>query len=141
MSTTVDIPLGAYPTLTQAAQMLGVSGSTLSRRKDLQAERMGERDRRIPAAEVMRLAAIYRKRSLNDVAADLIDYVQQHAPTHTDRVDEQVQRFFAERGAPVASGETFLAEAKRALPADLYAEVERVCRAGGERSPALVSAD
>lgn len=141
MSTVVDIPLVTYPTLTEAAGMLGVSGSTLSRRVDLRAERMGERDRRIPAAEVMRLAVVYRKRALNEVAADLIDYAHEHAPAHTGEVDEQVQRFFGVRGAPAVSGDAFLAEAKRTLPAELYAEVVRVYRSGGKRPPALVSAD
>lgn len=141
MPTAIDIPLGSYPTLTRAAQMLGVSGSTLSRRKDLQAERMGERDRRVPAAEVMRLAVIYRKRSLNEVASDLIDFAQQHAPAQAGVVEDELERFFAELGAPVISDEKFLTEAKRALPADLYAEVERIYQTGGQRSPALVSAD
>jgi hypothetical protein len=60
MAATLDIPLVAYPTLTEAAGLLGVSASTLSRRSDLEFERMGERDKRLPAGEVMRLAGVER---------------------------------------------------------------------------------
>lgn len=49
-------------------RLLGVSASTLSRRGDLQCERMGERDKRVSAGKVMRLAVVYRKRSLGEVA-------------------------------------------------------------------------
>ncbi len=141
MEPLLDTPLIAYPTLTEAARLLGVSASTLSRRDDLRAERMGERDRRVPAIEVMRLAAVYRKRSLNEVAADVVEYAEQHAPEQAATVEDQVQRFFAERRGRAPSEGAFLDEARRALPAELYREVERVYRAGGEPLPPLVSAD
>ncbi len=137
----LDIPLLAYPTLTEAARLLDVSASTLSRRSDLGCERMGERDKRIPAREVMRLAAIYRKRSLGEVAADLIAGAQKRSPAYTEHVQEEIERFFEDglSSAPAASG--FLAEAKRALPADLYEQVRLVYeRAPSGEQPALISA-
>ncbi|HEX5851658.1 MAG TPA: hypothetical protein VFY36_01070 [Solirubrobacteraceae bacterium] len=139
---TFDISLLAYPTLTEAARLLNVSASTLSRREDLAYERMGERDKRISAREVMRLAAVYRKRSLGEVAADLIGCARDNTPAYVEHVEEEIERFF-EGGisSPASSGSAFLIEAKRALPADLYEQVRRVYRAStGERAPALVSA-
>jgi hypothetical protein len=141
MTQTLDISLLAYPTLTEAARLLGVSASTLSRRDDLQCERMGERDKRVSAGEVMRLAAVYRKRSLGEVAADFIARARERAPEHAEHVREEVERFFEQSEHPALSAGEFLAEAERALPADLYEQVRRVYRASsGARPPALVSA-
>jgi hypothetical protein len=142
MTPTLDISLLAYPTLTEAARLLGVSASTLSRRDDLACERMGERDKRVPAGEVMRLAAVYRKRSLSEVAAELIGRARERSPEHAEHVQEEVERFFEQSNSPALSGSEFLAEAERALPAELYERVRRVYRASeGTRPPALLSAD
>lgn len=65
--------LRPYPTMSQAARLLGVAASTLSRRADLAVEARGDRDLVLLPAEVLRLARVYRKRSINEVAADLID--------------------------------------------------------------------
>ena len=141
MNSTLDISLLAYPTLTEAGRLLSVSASTLSRRDDLACERMGERDKRVPAGEVMRLAAIYRKRALGEVAADLIARAQEHSPQHAEHVQEEIERFFEQRESPTLLDGAFLAEAERALPPELYEEVRRVYHAsGGTRPPALVSA-
>jgi len=141
MTQTLDISLLAYPTLTEAARLLGVSASTLSRRNDLVVERMGERDKRIPAGEVMRLAVVYRKRSLGEVAADLIGHARESSPQHAEHVQEEIERFFEQKEPLVLSDGAFLAEAERALPADLYEQVRRVYQASeGTRPPALVSA-
>jgi hypothetical protein len=126
----LDISLLAYPTLTEAAHMLCVSASTLSRREDLVCERMGERDKRIPAGEVLRLAVVYRKRALSEVAAALIGCAREGSPQHTEQVQEQVQeeveRFFEQSASSALSESGFLAEAKRALPAELYEQVREV---------------
>jgi hypothetical protein len=131
MTPMLDISLLAYPTLSEAASLLDVSASTLSRRDDLVCERMGERDRRIPAWEVMRLAVVYRKRSLGEVAAGLIAYARESSPQNAEHAQEEVQRFFEQRESSVLSDGAFLAEAKRALPAELYEQVRRVYRASG----------
>jgi hypothetical protein len=141
MAQTLDISLLAYPTLTEAARLLGVSASTLSRRDDLVCERMGERDKRLAAEEVMRLAAVYRKRSLGEVAADLIGRARERSPQYVEHVAEEVERFFEQSEPATPSESEFLAEAERALPAELYEQVRRVYRSSeGARPPALVSA-
>ncbi len=137
MTPTFDISLLAYPTLTEAAGLLGLSASTLSRRDDLLCERMGERDKRIPVGEVMRLAVVYRKRSLGEVAADLISRARERSPGDAEHVQEEIERFFEQSEAPALSGGAFLAEAKRALPAELYEQVQRVYEASEGGSPAL----
>lgn len=131
MTNTLDFSLLAYPTLTEAARLLGVSASTLSRRDDLVVEQMGERDKRIPAGEVMRLAVVYRKRSLGEVSADLIARARESTPQHAEHVQEEVERFFEQGEPPVLLDGAFLAEAERALPAELYEQVRRVYGASG----------
>jgi hypothetical protein len=140
MTPTLDISLLAYPTLTEAARLLGVSASTLSRRDDLVCERMGERDKLFPVGEVLRLAVVYRKRSLGEVAADLISRVQEHSPRDAEHVQEEIERFFEQGESPALSDGAFLIEAKRALPAELYEQVRRVYETSEGSSPALVSA-
>ncbi len=140
MNLTLDISLLAYPTLTEAARLLGVSASTLSRRDDLVCERMGERDKRIPAGEVMRLAVVYRKRSLGEVAADLIGRARESSPHDAEHVQEEIERFFEQSESPALPVGAFLTEAKRVLPAELYEQVRRVYGASEGSSSALVSA-
>jgi hypothetical protein len=128
----LDISLLAYPTLTEAARLLGVSASTLSRRDDLVVERMGERDKRVPTGEVMRLAIVYRKRSLGEVAAGLIGRARERSPQDVEYVQAEIERCFEQGGSPPALSEgAFLTEAERALPAELYEQVRLVYRASG----------
>ncbi|MCW2982945.1 MAG: hypothetical protein JWR63_515 [Conexibacter sp.] len=121
--------LRAYPTMSAAARMIGVSPSTLSRRDDCEPLQRGSRDHVLPPAEVMRLAAIYRKRSLNEVAADLVALGAQHGPQDHDRVEDAVEAFFAGRSRSESVDE-FLAQAKRHLPSKLYQEVRKTVREG-----------
>jgi hypothetical protein len=64
--------LAPYPSLTQAARMLGVATSTLSRRADVVIEKRGDRDQVLRPAEVLRLQRIYRTRGMSLVIDDLI---------------------------------------------------------------------
>lgn len=116
--------LHAYPNLTAAAEMIGISPSTLSRRQDLVAEPRGDRDRVLRPQEVLRLAAVYRQRSLNDVAQDLVDHARTASPDEATRVEEEVETFFEGRSISDDHRAEFLDLARRLLPASLYAEVE-----------------
>jgi hypothetical protein len=130
--------LRAYPTLSAAAKMLGLAASTLSRRKDVPIEHRGPRDRVLPPAQVLQLGTEYRKRSLNEVALALIAYAREHAIDEADRVEEEVERFFEDRSSDGASQESFLEQARRYLPDQLYAEVERTLDKGGGRRPGAI---
>ena len=141
MVTTLNIPLIAYPTLTQTAKLLGVSTSTLSRRNDVAVELMGARDKRVPAAEVLRLAAIYRKRSINEIAYDLIEYAREHAPAYASAVEEEVERFFEQLPPPVLSARDFLADLKLAVPDEVYRQLERVYHESGSWPTSIVAVD
>ena len=127
--------LQAYPNIRAAAKIIDVSASTLSRRADLVAERRGERDRVLPATEVLRLAAVYRKRSLNDVAQDLINHAAETSPEEAARVEEEVEAFFEDRVISEDRRDEFLALARRLLPASLYKQVEGTVSEQGAALP------
>ena len=130
MSTVVRRPTGSlrsYPNLTAAAHILGISPSTLSRRDDLISENRGDRDRVVPASEVLRLARIYRMRSLNDVAQALIEHARQEAPDELPGLVEEIERFFEQETEDLGlDREQFLALAQQWLPEPLFAEVKRM---------------
>ncbi len=131
--------LRAHPNVSTAARMLGVSPSTLSRREDLATESRGDRDLVIEPAEVLRLASIYRKRSLNDVAQDLVDLARKASPGETGRVEDQIESFFEGQIPSREEREQFLATARQLLPAGLLAEVERCLADPGEELPASLT--
>lgn len=112
----------AYPTLSQAAAMLSVAPSTLSRMPDVAIIAAGARDRRLPAAEVVRLAQHFLRRPIDDIAYDLIEYAREHASRYesaiTAEVDEAVAAFYERTPAPSLAD--FLRDAKRYLPEDVF---------------------
>jgi hypothetical protein len=115
--------------------MLGVATSTLSRRTDLSSEARGERDQVLAPQEVMRLAAIYRKRSLNDIAQDLIDHARATSAQEAGQVESAVEAFFEGRIISTQEREEFLKLAQRLLPEGLLRDVERSVSKPGEQLP------
>jgi hypothetical protein len=127
--------LQAHPNITAASEMLAVSASTLSRRSDLAAERRGERDIVLPPREVLRLAAIYRKRSLNDVAQALIEHAGLAGTEEQRRVEGEIEDFFGPHVDIVDEHEQLLTLARRLLPADLCEQIEAVTKERGAELP------
>jgi hypothetical protein len=131
--------LRAHPNIKTAARIIGVSPSTISRRNDLSIEERGEREKVLSPTTVMTLAVRYRKRSLNEVATELITYARERAPEESERVEEEVDTFVAELGSPPhRDNEAFLAMAKEYLPRELFTEVAGTLKAGGGRRPRSV---
>jgi hypothetical protein len=127
--------LRAYPNIRAAARMLSVAPSTLSRRVDLRSERRGERDRVLPPSEVLRLATIYRKRSLNDVAQDLIEHARMSSADEGSRIEEEVEAFFEEQVGSEEAREEVLERARQLLPSELYEKVQASLTEPGEPLP------
>jgi hypothetical protein len=121
----------AYPSLREAAAMLGVAAPTLSRLPDLRYIRAGGRDHRIPAGEVLRLTQHFRRRSLEEVAFQLIDYSKTHALGMESAVTAEVDEYLSQsyRATPEASLEQFLRDARKLLPASLFNQVARAALA------------
>jgi hypothetical protein len=120
-----DLPVEAYPSLRVAAKLIGVSPSTLSRRVDVVRVSAANQER-IPAGEVVRLAAIYRRARVSRVAATLVERAASAGAEAQERVGAEVDR--AMEQVPVSSPgpgvAAFIIEARRRLPEDLAAQVE-----------------
>lgn len=129
--------LQAYPNTTEAAKMLGVSPSTISRRQDLAGERRGERDFVLAPAEVLRLGAIYRKRSLNDVAQALLERAEPAAPSERAAIEKEVEQYFAEHTV-ASEREELLRLARRLLEPDAVAELEARVAAATDPLPQMI---
>jgi len=127
--------LCAYPNIRAAAKMLDVAASTLSRRNDLVSEARGERDQVLPPSEVMRLAGIYRKRSLNDVAQDLINLAAESSPEEAARVEGEINSYFETQTISLPERERFIESARRLLPPELFERVEEALSKQGEKLP------
>jgi len=123
LQTDRGLSLEAYPNLSSAANMLGVSRSTLSRRSDIASEQRGERDRVLAAAEVLRLARIYRKRSINDVAQALIDHAEEVGPESRTHVEAEIEADFAAHTVASEQAE-LLRLARRLLAPEALATVK-----------------
>ncbi|MGI8559060.1 MAG: hypothetical protein ACR2ND_12275 [Solirubrobacteraceae bacterium] len=121
--TDVTESLQAHPNISKAAEMLGVAASTLSRRADLAREERGERDVVLAPGEVLRLGAIYRRRSLNDLAQNLIDHAEAVSVDEKVRVEAEVESFF-EQDTLFAEQEELLRLARRRLPPALVEQIE-----------------
>lgn len=130
--------LRAYPNIRAAARILGVDPSTLSRRRDLEVHARGDRDRVVPLREMLRLAGVYRKRSLSEVADLLIEHAVAEAPDEAERVEEEIETYVAELARPDGERTQFLATARRLLPGKLYTEVERVVAEAEGPLPVIV---
>jgi hypothetical protein len=130
----------AYPNLTEAAGMVGVKPSVLSRRPDLAFIAAG-REHRTPAVEVLRLTQYFRRRSVEEVAFQLVAYCQTHAPQAADAVSTEVDEAVAAiyQAVPDPSVERFLREARRLLPSGLFGEVARAVLADERPAAAAVT--
>jgi hypothetical protein len=129
--------LAAYPNLRLAARILGVSASTLSRRSDLSGERRGDRDVALAPAEILRLAAIYRKRSLNDVAHDLLEESGEPGSEERRRIEEQIEEYF-EANTIAGDRAELLRLARRLLPPKLADEVKASLARAPDQLPDVI---
>jgi hypothetical protein len=137
MSPTLDRTrsLGAYPNITTASKLMGISAATISRRRDVEKLPRGERDVVLAPAEVLRLAAIYRKRSLNDVGQDLIENARAVSEEDSLAVEAEVERFFEDRVATDEEYKRFRTLARQLLPGELARRVEAVLDEKAEPLP------
>lgn len=129
--------LEAYPNLSVAAEMLGVAASTISRRPDLEAEGRGERDRVLAPAEVLRLARIFRKRSINQVAQALLDHAEEFGTDAKAQAERQIEEHFEAYSVEAQINE-LRALARKMLPPELAEQVEKSLERPAGEMPTLV---
>ncbi len=137
-----DLPVEAYPSLRAAAKLIGVSPSTLSRRADVVRVSAANQER-IPAGEVVRLAAIYRRARVSRVAAALVERAAGAGAEAQELVGAEVDHAMEQVPVPSASPgvAAFITEARRRLPEGLAAQVEATLRRDVEPGSSTVGWD
>lgn len=137
-----DVALtSAYPSQREAAAMLRVSASALSRCDRIESVQVGGRGRHYSPKAVLAAGAFYKKRSLNEIAAELLDYARRHGDeAAAGRAKAEIDEFFVNRTADPVDRDLFLKQARRSLPRSLYLEVERALEQGVAAEPELVGA-
>jgi hypothetical protein len=129
--------LAAWPNQAEAAEILGVNESTLSRRKPA-AVSYGGREKRLSPRVVLEQAVHFRVVPLRQVAAELIDLAEARAPQFHAAVQNDVRAFLAERRGPAPSMSAFLTEAKSLLPPKLFKQVLDAYQQGQKETEAAV---
>lgn len=95
-TTNTDIAIAELPNQKQAALLLGIDPSQLSRLEDAQYEPAGKRGRHYRPAELMRLNKHHKRKSVNGLAADLVDWAAEHAPHLESFFEREVDTFMTE---------------------------------------------
>lgn len=132
----------AYPSQREAAAMLRISASVLSRCKKVEAVSVGERGRHYSPGAVLTAGAIYKKRSLNELAAELLEYAREHGDEEAvARARREIDKFFLTRTVEPVDREVFLQQARRSLPGSLFREVERAFEEGVSADADIVATD
>jgi hypothetical protein len=119
------------PNLTQAAAWMEVAPSSVKRAVD----RLGVktldwgRVRYLDVPGLLDVAREMRRFSPEEIAGDLLDYVEATAQTHRVAVQEEVDRYFATRPRREPSApEAFVADLYSALPTEYATQAEEIYR-------------
>lgn len=116
-----------WPSLSQAARLLGVSPSTLSRYPGLATQPFGRLEHRVSPAIVIRLAREYRRRVVEDVSYDLVALAELRDRRQARVVAREVDRELLKPSSHTRQLDidAFLATAKSSLPPQLYRAVHQ----------------
>ncbi len=91
-------------------------------------QRAGDRDRHVPAGDVLRLNQVFRRKIAEELAGELVAYAETREPSVVDVVAAEVAAGLESLSAPRLDREAFLDDLRRVLPVRWYHEVERVYR-------------
>lgn len=133
----------ALPTLTEAAKLIGLDPSGVTRaiqRLGIEPLPWGGREKHLAVADLLRVAVHARRASLEEVAGALLDWAEQEHPTQVETLTSDIDAFFRSLPEPQAQEpEAFVAELHAALPKRWATRAEEIWRAHLEGSPAQSS--
>lgn len=122
----------SLPTLSQAARFIGLDTGGMSRMvRALGVEplRWGRRDKHLGVAQVLQIARVAQRASLEEVAGSILEWTEREHPEALAQTTAEIDAFFAGLAAPVATpADEFVAELRAALPsqwADRAVEIWR----------------
>jgi hypothetical protein len=123
----------SLPTLSQAAGFIGLDTGGMSRAVrglGIEPQRWGRRDKHLEVAEVLQVARVARRASLEEVAGSMLEWTEQNHPEALERTTGEIDEFFAQLPQPTATPpDEFLAELHAALPERWAEKAEKIWRA------------
>jgi hypothetical protein len=123
----------SLPTLSQAAGFIGLDTGGMSRAVralGIEPQRWGRRDKHLEVAQVLKVAAVAQRASLEEVAGSILEWTEQAHPEALDQTTAEIDAFFAELPPPTATpADEFVAELRAALPPQWADKAEAIWRA------------
>jgi hypothetical protein len=137
MPALADIPRAEYirslPTLSQAAGFIGLDTGGMTRAVralGIEPQRWGRRDKHLEIADVLRIARVAQRASLEEVAGNILEWTEQGHPDALERTTGEIDGFFAQLPEPTATpADEFVAELRAALPRRWADKAEHIWRA------------
>jgi hypothetical protein len=123
----------SLPTLSQAAEFIGLDTGGMSRAVrtiGVEPLRWGRRDKHLEAAQVLQIARVAQRASLEEVAGGILEWTEQNHPDELKQTTAEIDAFFAELPPPLATpADEFVAELREALPPRWADKAEAIWRA------------
>ena len=123
----------SLPTLSQAAGFIGLDTggmSRLVRALHIEPLKWGRRDKHLEVAQVLQIARVAQRASLEEVAGSILEWAEQNHPDALKQTTAEIDTFFAELPQPTpAPADEFVAELYAALPPDWARKAEEIWRA------------
>jgi hypothetical protein len=123
----------SLPTLSQAAGFIGLDTGGMSRAVralGIEPQRWGRRDKHLEVAQVLKIATVAQRASLEEVAGSILEWTEQAHPEALDQTTAEIDAFFAELPPPTATpADAFVAELRAALPPRWADKAEAIWRA------------
>lgn len=123
----------SLPTLSQAARFIGLDTGGMSRTVrtlGIEPLRWGRRDKHLEPVQVLQIARVAQRASLEEVAGSILEWTEQNHPDAVQQTTAEIDAFFAELPAPTAApADEFVAELRAALPPRWADKAEAIWRA------------
>jgi hypothetical protein len=123
----------SLPSLSQAAKFIGLDTGGMSRTVralGIQTLPWGRRDKHLQIGQVLQIARVAQRASLEEVAGSILEWTEREHPEEIERTEAEIDAFFAElpplMGTPA---EDFLAQLRAALPQRWASKAEQIWRA------------
>ena len=117
----------SLPTLSQAAGFIGLDTGGMSRAVralGVEPQRWGRRDKHLEVAQVLQIARVAQRASLEEVAGSILEWTEQNHPDALKQTTAEIDAFFAELPP----------RPRHRLMSSLPSSAQR-CRRGGRTRP------
>jgi hypothetical protein len=93
-------------------------------------QRWGRRDKHLEVAQVLQIARVAQRASLEEVAGSILEWTEQNHPDALKQTTAEIDAFFAELPPPTATpADEFVTELRAALPPRWADKAEKIWRA------------